>query len=116
MNNRKREPLSEEAWSLIHYLDRYGVCLRRKKTLERRRLCILKEFDSPLSSVNYDGMPKGNTISAGSASLAIKLDEIDCKIIEQKNKAAKVLLDIIAIIEFLEDGTLEREVLEHSVV
>lgn len=116
MNNRKREPLSEEAKNLIHYLERYGVCMGRTKTLEHRRLHILKEFDNPLSAINYNGMPKSNQISAGSASLAIKLDEIEYKIIEQKNKAAKVLLDVMAIIDYLEDGTLEREVLEHRYI
>lgn len=116
MYNRKREPLSEEAKNLIHYLERYGVCLGRKKTLEARRISILREFENPLSAINYSGMPKSNQISAGSASLAIKLDEIECKIIEQQNQAAKVLLDVIAVIDFLEDGTLEREVLEHRYI
>lgn len=116
MSNRKREPLSEEAKNLIYYLERYGVCLRCKKTLEARRLNIIREFDSPLSAVNYDGMPRSNQISVGSASLALKLDDIDSRIIEQKNKAAKVLLDIMAIIEFLEEGTQEREVLEHRYI
>lgn len=116
MNKRKRKPLSEEEQKLVHYLERYRVCLGRKKTLEERRKSILREFDNPLKAINYSGMPKSNQISAGSASLAIKLDEIECRIIEQQNQAAKVLLDIIAVIDFLEDGTIEREILEHRYI
>ena len=106
------EPLSEDAKLLMMYLEQYDNCRGKKKRLEIRRASILREFDFPLSAVNYDGMPKGNKISVGSASLALRLDEIDTRILQQQNRAAKLLLDVMSVLEFLPENEPERDVLE----
>lgn len=106
------EPLSEEAKLLMKYLEQYSTCKSRKDRLEARRKTIIREFESPLSGINYDGMPKGNKISVGSASLAYRLDDINTLILQQKEKAAKLLLEVMNVLEFLPVGSLERDVLE----
>lgn len=106
------EPLTEEAKLLIDYLEQYSNCKDKQARLESRRRAIIKEFDNPLSSVNYDGMPKGNSISVGAASLAYRLDEIDSRILQQQNRAAKFLLEVMSVLEFLPENELERDVLE----
>lgn len=106
------EPLSEEAEVLKKYLGQYSKCKNKKNSLEERRKSIIKEFDNPLSGIRYDGMPKSSEISVGSASLAYRLDEIDTKILQQKNKAAKILLEIMNVLEFLPENSIERDVLE----
>lgn len=106
------EPLSEEAKLLIRYLEEYINCKDKQKRLEISRKNILRDFDNPLTGINYDGMPKGNTISVGSASLAYRLDEIDTRILQQQNRAAKLLLEVMNVLEFLPENSLERDVLE----
>lgn len=112
MEKVKNEALSEQAKLLDRYLRQYNTCKGRMRRLEIRRNIILREFDNPLSAVRYDGMPKGNTISVGAASLAIRLDEIDSRILEQRNSAAKFLLDAMEVLEFLPENETERDVLE----
>ncbi|MBQ9699669.1 MAG: hypothetical protein IJV71_03520 [Lachnospiraceae bacterium] len=107
-----KEPLSEEAKFLMRYLEQYSKCKEKKARLEARRACIIREFENPLSGINYDGMPKGNKISVGSASLALRLDEIDTIILQQKEKAAKLLLEVMSVLEFLPENSTERDVLE----
>lgn len=107
-----KEPLSEEAELLKQYLGQYFKCKGKKARLEARRASILREFNNPLSGVKCDGMPKGNNISVGSASLALKLDEIDTRILQQKNSAAKILLEVMSVLEFLPESSTERDVLE----
>ena len=80
-------PLSEEAELLIRYLDQYGNCKNKLKRLEARRKNIIRDFDNPLTGINYDGMPKGSSISVGAAGLAYRLDEIDSRILQQQNRA-----------------------------
>lgn len=110
------DKLSKDAELLNQYLDQYRYCIRLKKSLEYRRKEIIKEFEYPLSSVNYDGMPKGNSVGVGCAALAYRLDEIDTKIKEQMNNAAKALSDIMNVIEFLPESTLERSIIEHRYI
>lgn len=112
MKRHNEEPLSEEAELLIRYLEQYSNCKDKQKRLENRRRNIIREFNYPLSGVNYDGMPKGSSISVGAAGLAYRLDEIDSRILQQQNRAAKLLLEVMNVLEFLPENELERDVLE----
>lgn len=107
-----KEPLSEEAKLLKRYLEQYFHCKNKRAKLEKRRASIIREFDNPLSGVKYDGMPKGNKVSVGSASLAYRLDEIDSRILQQQNNAAKLLLEVMSVIDFLPENSTERDILE----
>lgn len=108
--------LSEQQQTLSDYLSQYKICIHRKKALIRRREDIIKEFDMPLSGVSMDGMPKGGGSSIGCASISIKLDEIESKIREQTEKATKILTDIMELTDFLDEGSIERAVIENKYI
>lgn len=110
------EQLSPEALLLDEYLSRYKRCIRRKHTLEHRKNDIIREFNHPLKSVSYDGMPRGNGGSLGCASLSFRLDEIETRINEQIEKSVKVLTEIMNIIEFLPSDSMERAIIEHRYI
>lgn len=110
------EQLSLEAVLLNQYLGQYKRCINRKRALERRRDDIIREFNSPLSSVSYDGMPHGSGENVGCAAISFRLDEINTRIEEQKEKAVKVLTEIMNIIEFLPENTMERAIIEHRYI
>mgnify|MGYP003289533660 CR=1 FL=1 len=113
---KHEEPLSPEALLLDRYLGQYKRCIRRKRALERRRDEIVKEFEYPLGSVNYDGMPKGSGEGVGCAALSFRLDEIDTRIKEQLHKSVKVLASIMDVIEFLPENSIERSIFEHRYI
>lgn len=110
------EKLSPEALLLNQYLNQYRHCIDRKKALEGRRNEIIREFDYPLSAVSYDGMPRGNKESVGCAALAFRLDEINIRIREQMNKSVKVLAEILDVIDFLPENSMERSIVEHKYI
>lgn len=115
--NRKRindydESLTPEAELLDKYLFRYRTCIMRKNALTRRREEIKLEFENPLSAVGFDGMPRGSGVGSGSAAISYRLDEIDTKIKAQLAAAEKTLIEISGVFDCLDDGCLERSVLE----
>lgn len=110
------EQLSTEAQLLDQYLYQYRRCIGRKKTLERRRRDIVREFNNPLSAVSYDGMPRSSGTGVGCAALSFRLDEIDTKIKEQMEKSVKVLAEIMEVIDFLPENSIERSIIEHRYI
>lgn len=110
------ERLTSEAELLDEYLYQYKDCISRKNALVRRRTEIQQEFDCPLSGINYDGLPHGNGISVGSAAISYRLDEIDTKIKGQMQKAEKLLSDIMNVIDFLDEQSLERSIIENRYI
>lgn len=113
---KHEEQLSPEALVLDKYLYQYKCCISRKKALERRRKDIIREFDHPLSGVSYDGMPRGGGGSVGCAAISFRLDEINTKIKEQMEKSVKVLAEIMDIIDFLPENSMERAIIEHRYI
>lgn len=113
---KHEEQLSKEALILDNYLGQYKRYIRRKRALERRRDEIIKEFDYPLGAVNYDGMPRGNSEGVGCAALSFRLDEINTRIKEQLDKSIKILASVMEIIEFLEEKSIERAIIEHRYI
>lgn len=113
---KHEEQLSPEALLLDRYLIQYKRCIGRKRSLERRRDEIIREFDSPLGSVNYDGMPKGSGGGVGCAAISYRLDDIETRIREQLHKSIKVLASIVDIIEFLPENSMERSIIEHRYI
>ena len=116
IRQHREGPLSEDEKLLMKYLDQYDLCRHKKLQLERRRQDILTEFDYPISGIRYDGMPKGSKLSDGSASLPIKLDEIDIRILQQKEKTAQTLIEIMSVLECLPLNSNERNVLESKFI
>lgn len=108
--------LSTDADILNQYLNQYKNCICKKHSLENRRQEIVKEFDNPLRGIHYDGMPKENGEGIGCAALCFRLDEIDTRIREQIDIATKALSDIMDVIEFLPENSMERSILEHKYI
>ncbi|MCD7862843.1 MAG: hypothetical protein LUG61_04880 [Lachnospiraceae bacterium] len=116
MKREYEERLSKEAQLLDEYLTQYRICAIRKRSLERRRREILKEFGYPLSTVTYDGMPHGSSSGAGCEALPLKLAEIDEKINQQISENTKILLQTIDIINLLPENSMDRVILEYRYI
>ena len=110
------EQLSQDALLLDRYLGQYRQCIKRKKMLVSRRDEIIREFDNPLKGVSYDGMPRGSGESLGCAALSFRLDEINTRVKEQMEKSAKLLTEIMDVIEFLPENSIERAIIEHRYI
>lgn len=108
--------LTDDAELLDRYLSQYKYCIGKKKSLESRRAEIVKEFDSPLGAVRMDGMPRGSSSGVGCAAISFRLDEIDTRIREQMETSAKVLTDIMNVIDFLPENSQERSVIENKYI
>lgn len=110
------EQLTKDAVLLDQYLSQYSKYIDRKKSLEGRRKELVQEFNNPLKGVFYDGMPHGSGKSLGCAALSFRLDEINTRIKDQMEKSAKVLVEIMDIIEFLPENSTERAIVEHRYI
>lgn len=113
---KHEEQLSEDALLLNQYLSQYRLYIRRKRVLERRRDDIIREFDHPLGGVSYDGMPRGGGESVGCAAISFRLDEINTKIKEQADKSIKILAEIMEVIDFLPENSMERLIIERRYI
>lgn len=108
--------LSPEAWELHQYLNQYKHCISRKRTLERRKAEIIKDFDNPIGSIRLDGMPRGSGSGYGAAALPLMLEEIIEEIEKQNEAAARALKDIMDIIHFLPENSMERNIIENRYI
>lgn len=84
------------------------------RTLESRLSELNFELRHPISSVQYSATPrsKTNRISDKTASLAMKREEIQERIIEQKEGLARSILLIMDLMNILPEYSLEREIVE----
>lgn len=99
---------------LKEYLGQYYTSRIKRLQLERRLKSIREEMDAPVggygySPVNYRGT---NKVGAGAASFVYRISEIETRIEEQKNRVEKALLKVMDIIDFLDEDSTERMVLE----
>lgn len=122
MSDRKQimefdKKLTDEAEMLNSYLNQYKDCIEKKKMLEYRREEIRKEFNQ-VKSPRLDGMPRAGIRigEGGAAAIVYRLDEIETKINEQINRATKSLSDIMNIIDFLQENSLERSIIENRYI
>lgn len=99
---------------LEEYLNQYYVGRMKKAQLEKRLKNIQHEMDEPIggygySPVNYGGTNKTGT---GAASFVYRISEIETRIENQKSQIEKALLKVMDVMDFLEENSLERMVLE----
>lgn len=99
---------------LEEYLNQYYVGRMKKAQLEKRLKNIQQEMDEPIggygySPVNYGGTNKTGT---GAASFVYRISEIETRIENQKSQIEKALLKVMDVMDFLEENSLERMVLE----
>lgn len=102
--------LTEDARSLDRYLMQYRYAIAAKKILENRMRRISTDF--AYRSPNFDGMPHSNYHADGNTAIIFRLSEIQDRINKQADKAMKNLTEIMDMIDYLEEGSLERKVIE----
>lgn len=105
--NRKKEQLKE-------YLNQYYIGRIMRTQLERRLKNIRDEMNAPIGGHGYDPVNVKNTKEAGpgAASFVYRLSEIETRIENQKTQVEKSLLKVMDILDFLEEGSTERMILE----
>lgn len=111
---QKKSEKSEEKELLKKYLGQYYVGRIKRSQLEKRLKTICEEMNAPIggrgySPVNYGGT---NKVAPGAASFVYRIGEIETRIEEQKHRVEKALLNVMDIIDFLEENSTERMVLE----
>ena len=95
------------------YLGQYSRAIRRRRILEKRLKAVCQEMDTPIGGLNYSPVnySSGN-ISVGSAAFTLRKSEIEARIKDQKAQAEVDLLRIMDILEYLDQNSDERTVLE----
>lgn len=114
--DRSKERLTEEAELLNRYLCQYKYCIDINRALKNRRLEIVREFENPLRSRKMDGMPRGNCHQSGCDTLPLRLDEIDTRIKAQIENTEQILVNIMDVINFLPDSSMERAIIENRYI
>ncbi len=105
---------SKEIQLLKEYLSQYVECVEYKRDLEKRLKRIEEEMDSPIGGVGYSPIPTNtNSVGAGAASFTIKKAEIQERILEQKEKIAVTLINVMDILDYLPEGSREKKLLEY---
>ena len=112
--NRKKNEREGEKELLKEYLNQYHTGRIKRTQLEKRLKNIREEMNDPIggygySPVNYRGV---NDVGPGAASFVYRMSEIETRIEEQKKRIEKALLKVMDIMDFLEEGSTERMVLE----
>lgn len=104
----------EERELLKEYLNQYHAGRMKRTQLERRLKNIREEMNMPIGGYGYSPVNYGGTnkVRPGAASFVYRMSEIETRIEEQKNLAEKALLKVMDIMDFLEENSTERMVLE----
>ena len=113
-NKQRKDGRSEEKELLKEYLSQYRYGRMKRQQLERRLKNIRKEMDAPIGGYGYSPVNYGGTnkVSPGAASFVYRMSEIETRIEEQKSRVEKALLKAMEIMDFLEENSAERMVLE----
>lgn len=99
--------------ALKAYLGQYSGAIRRRRILEQRLKAVCKEMDTPIGGISYSPVNySSGSISVGSAAFTLRKSEIEARIREQKIKAETDLLRIMDILEYLDQNSDERNILE----
>ncbi len=111
---KQKKEQSKEKELLKEYLNQYYNSRKKWSQLERRLKNIRDEMNTPIggrgySPVNYGGT---NKIGLGAASFVYRMGEIETRIEEQKVRVEKALLKVMDFMDFLEESSTERMVLE----
>lgn len=113
-NKQRKKGQSEDKELLKEYLNQYYAGRMRRSQLEKRLKNIQAEMAVPIGGYGYSPVNYGGTnkVGSGAASFVYRMSEIETRIEEQKNQVEKALLKIMDIMDFLEENSTERIVLE----
>lgn len=113
-NRQQKKKENEDKELLKRYLNQYCTGRIKRTQLERRLKNIREEMNTPLGGYGYSPVNYGGTnkVGSGAASFIYRMSEIETQIERQKSQVEKALLKIMDIMDFLEENSLERMVLE----
>ena len=113
-SKKQKSGQNEDKEVLKEYLNQYYTGRIKRSQLERRLKNIRAEMDAPIGGYGYSPVNYGGTnkVGPGAASFVYRMSEIETRIEEQKSRVEKALLRIMDIIDFLEENSTERMVLE----
>jgi len=113
-NKRRKNEENEDKELLKTYLNQYYVGRIKRAQLERRLKSIQEEMATPIGGYEYSPVNYGGTnkVGPGAASFVYRMSEIETRIENQKNRVEKALLKVMDIMDFLEENSTERIVLE----
>lgn len=110
---RKNEG-NEDKELLKEYLNQYYTGRIKRMQLEKRLKTIQEEMNTPIGGYEYSPVNYGGTnkVGPGAASFVYRMSEIETRIESQKSRVEKALLKVMDIMDFLEESSTERMVLE----
>lgn len=113
-NKQRKNGRGEDKEVLKEYLNQYYAGRIKRSQLERRLKNIRQEMATPIGGYGYSPVNYGGTnkVVPGAASFVYRMSEIETRIEEQKSRVEKALLKVMDIMDFLEEGSTERMVLE----
>lgn len=117
MEQKNKQPKSkknEDKELLKEYLNQYYTSRIKRSQLERRLKNIREEMNAPIGGYGYSPVNYGGTnkVGPGAASFVYRISEIETRIEDQKSRVEKALLKVMDIMDFLEESSTERMVLE----
>ena len=113
-NKQRKNERNEDKELLKQYLNQYYAGRIKRTQLERRLKNIQEEMATPIGGYGYSPVNYGGTnkVGPGAASFVYRMSEIETRIESQKSRVEKALLKVMDIMDFLEEGSTERIVLE----
>lgn len=113
-NKQRKNERSEDKEVLKEYLNQYYTGRIKRSQLERRLKNIRAEMATPIGGYGYSPVNYGGTnkVGPGAASFVYRMSEIETRIEEQESRVEKALLKVMDIMDFLEENSTERMVLE----
>ena len=113
-NKQRKNERNEDKELLKEYLNQYYTGRMKRSQLERRLKNIRAEMETPIGGCGYSPVNYGGTnkVKPGAASFVYRLSEIETRIEDQKSRVEKALLKVMDIMDFLEENSIERMVLE----
>ena len=113
-SKQRKNGQSEDKETLKEYLNQYYTGRIKRSQLERRLKNIRTEMEAPIGGYGYSPVNYGGTnkVGPGAASFVYRMSEIETRIEDQKSRVEKALLKVMDIMDFLEENSTERMVLE----
>lgn len=113
-SKQQKNGQDEDKEVLKEYLNQYYTGRIKWSQLERRLKNIRAEMDTPIGGYGYSPVNYGGTnkVGPGAASFVYRMSEIETRIEDQKSRVEKALLKVMDIMDFLEENSTERMVLE----
>lgn len=106
---KKRDVLRE-------YLRQYNNARQRKHDLEQRLHEVMAELNNPPLGGQHRDAQRSGKPTAGAASVAFKIDDIEQRIKDQQAEMARTLSNVLDILDLLPEASTTRSILEQRCI